>query len=220
MKNIRKDRFNKYRINIYFYKLFILILLFISLFLIFLNNSLFYQNYYKEKLFIKKLFNKNKAHKNKESYIDIDNEINLFEDNNDYSNYSTDIKTIALYLPQYYFMLENDKWWGKNYTEWTNVKKAVPLFYGHHQPRKPGDMKGYLGYYHLTNPEAIKKQIKLAKSHGIYGFGIYYYWFSGKRLLDKPLDIFLLNKYIEFPFLLIWANHNWFHIYNNGKKKL
>ena len=142
-------------------------------------------------------------------YFEIDNEFILYEKNNDYSNFSTNIKTIALYLPQFHSISENDKWWGKGFTEWDNVKKDKPLYKGHYQPRKPGDKLGYLGYYELTNVEVIKKQVKLAKCHGIYGFGIYYYWFSGKRLLEKPLDIFLNNKDIKFNFLLIWANENW-----------
>ena len=141
--------------------------------------------------------------------IEIDNQISLFEDNIDYSNYSSDIKTIALFLPQFHPIKENDKFWGKGFTEWTNVKKAKPLFICHHQPRIPGDEINYLGYYELTNIDVLIKQIKLAKSHGIYGFGIYYYWFSGKILLDKPLNLLLMNKDIHFHFLLIWANENW-----------
>ena len=141
--------------------------------------------------------------------FEIDNEISLFEKNIDFSNSSTDIKTIALYLPQFHSIKENDQWWGKGFTEWTNVKKAVPLYKGQHQPRIPGDNYGYLNYYNLTNPDSIKKQVELAKSHGIYGFGIYYYWFSGKRLLEKPLDIIINHKEINFKFLLIWANENW-----------
>ena len=127
-------------------------------------------------------------------FIDIDNHISLYEENIDFSNNLTDIKTIALYLPQYHSIKENDKWWGKDFTEWKNVKKAKPLYKGHHQPRIPGDETNYLGYYNLTNPRTIKEQVKLAKSHGIYGFGIYYYWFSGKRLLELPLNILLNNK--------------------------
>ena len=141
--------------------------------------------------------------------IEIDNQLSLFENNIDYSNYSSDIKTIALFLPQFHSIEENDKWWGKGFTEWTNVMKAKPLFTCHHQPRVPGDIFNYLGYYELTNSEVLMKQIQLAKSHGIYGFGIYYYWFSGKTLLEKPLNIFLMNKKINFHFLLIWANENW-----------
>lgn len=142
-------------------------------------------------------------------FLQIDNEIDNFENNHDFSEYKSDIKAIALYLPQFHAIKENDEWWGKGFTEWVNVKKAKPLYKGHHQPRKPGDPKDYLEYYELTSVEVLKKQIKLAKSHGIFGFGIYYYWFSGRILLDKPLNILLNNKDIDFPFLLIWANENW-----------
>ena len=152
--------------------------------------------------------------------IEIDNEINLYEKNINFSNLTTDIKPIALYLPQFHSINENDKWWGKGFTEWTNVKKINPLYKGHHQPRIPGDILNYLGYYELTNLEVIKKQIELAKNHGIYGFGIYYYWFSGKKLLETPLDLFLKNKNIDFKFLLIWANENWTRRWNGLNKKI
>ena len=146
--------------------------------------------------------------------IEIDNKIFLYEKNINYSNLTTDIKTIALYLPQFHSIKENDKWWGKGFTEWTNVKSSKPLYKGHHQPRIPGDSLNYLGYYELINLEVIQKQINLAKSHGIYGFGIYYYWFSGRRLLESPLDLFLINKNLDFKFLLIWANENWTRRWN------
>ena len=125
--------------------------------------------------------------------IEIDNQLSLFEKNIDYSNYSSDIKPIALFLPQFHSI-----------KEWTNVKKAKPLYKCHHQPRMPGDFINYLGYYYLNNSDVLMKQIQLAKSHGIYGFAIYYYWFSGKTLLEKPLNLFLLNKNINFHFLLIF----------------
>ena len=147
-------------------------------------------------------------------YIEIDNEIQLYEKNINYSNFETDIKTIALYLPQFHSTKENDEWWGIGFTEWHNVRKAKPLYNKHHQPRIPGDNIQYLGYYDLTDLEVIKKQVELAKSHGIYGFGIYYYWFSGKRLLEKPLDLLLINKEINFKFLLIWANEDWTRRWN------
>lgn len=153
-------------------------------------------------------------------YIEIDNEIQLYEKNINYSNFETDIKTIALYLPQFHSNKENDEWWGIGFTEWYNVRKAKPLYYNHHQPRIPGDNIQYLGYYDLTDLEVIKKQVELAKSHGIYGFGIYYYWFSGKRLLEKPLDLFLNNKDIDFKFLLIWANEDWTRRWNGYEGKL
>ena len=146
--------------------------------------------------------------------IEINNEISLYEKNKDYSKFETEIKTIALYLPQFHSIKENDKWWGRGFTEWYNVRKAKPLYCGHHQPRIPGDNLHYLGYYDLSDVESIKKQINLAKAHGIYGFGIYYYWFSGKRLLEKPLDIILKNIKIEFKFLLIWANEDWTRRWN------
>ena len=142
-------------------------------------------------------------------FIEINNEVSYYENNIDFSNYSSDIKPIALFLPQFHSIKENDNWWGKGFTEWKNVQKGKPLYEGHHQPRIPGDPEHYLGYYELTKSEIIKKQIKLAKSHGIYGFGIYYYWFSGKTLLEKPLLIILNNKDIDFNYLLIWANENW-----------
>ena len=232
-KLIYSNYFNKeeniiIKFNFFFnFKFFIKIILFqILFFLLFFSNKreikfkFFNKNYFK-KIKTNKSYNKSFVNKylpndkkmniitKNISYIDIDNEFDLYENNIDYSNYSTEIKTIALYLPQYHFIKENDQWWEKNFTEWTKVKRAKPLYLGHYQPRKPGDEIHYLGYYYLTNSETIKKQVKLAKSHGIYGFGIYYYWFSGKRLLEKPLDIYLENKDINFPFLLIWANENW-----------
>ena len=141
-------------------------------------------------------------------FFENDNRISEYQKDYDFSGMKTDIKAIALYLPQFHPIEENEKIWGKGFTEWTNVKKCKPSYKGHHQPRIPGDEFGYLGYYDLTNINSIKSQINLAKSHGIYGFGIYYYWFSGKQLLEKPLNLFLkLN--IKFHFLLIWANENW-----------
>ena len=196
--------------------------------LLFLTYFIFYSininiQHYKIVLTNRNKYNNNKNKNNIEkniTFIDIDNEFYLFENNVDYSNYTTDIKAIALYLPQFHYIKENNEWWGENFTEWTNVRKSKPLYKGHHQPRKPGDEEGYLGYYLLTNELIIKKQVKLAKSHGIYGFGIYYYWFSGRRLLEKPLDIYINNKDIDFPFLLIWANENWSKNWNGGNRNI
>ena len=142
-------------------------------------------------------------------YIESEKKISEYEENIDFSNFQTEIKAIALYLPQFHVNKENNKFWGKGFTEWTNVKKGKPRFKGHHQPRIPGDKYGYLFYYDLSDIKAIEKQINLAKNHGIYGFGIYYYWFSGKFLLEKPINIFIKNSYLKFHFLLIWANENW-----------
>lgn len=153
-------------------------------------------------------------------YIEIDNEISLYEKNIDYSNFTTDIKAIALYLPQFHSINENDDWWGKDFTEWHNVRKSKSLYKKHYQPRIPGDNLGYLGYYDLSNEKVIMKQVELAKAHGIYGFGVYYYWFSGKRLLEKPLDLFLNSKEIEFKFLLIWANEDWTRRWNGYEGRI
>lgn len=114
-------------------------------------------------------------------------------------------KVLAYYLPQFHAFPENDEWWGRGFTEWTNIARGVSRFEGHYQPRIPRD----LGFYTLDSNDVLKRQAELAKGGGIYGFVYYYYWFNGKRLLDKPVERFLADDSVDMPFALMWANENW-----------
>ena len=116
-------------------------------------------------------------------------------------------RVIALYLPQYHPIPENDEWWGKGFTEWTNVGRAKPLFKGHEQPKIPTD----LGYYDLRLPIVREQQAQLAREAGIEGFCYWHYWFgNGKQLLADIFDEVLATGSPDFPFCLGWANHSWY----------
>lgn len=119
---------------------------------------------------------------------------------------TTNARVIACYLPQYHPTPENDRWWGKGFTEWTNVGKAKALFRGHYQPRVPAD----LGYYDLRMPEIRDAQAEMARNAGIEGFMYWHYWFgNGKTLLGGPFQEVLKSGKPDFPFCLAWANHSW-----------
>lgn len=119
-------------------------------------------------------------------------------------------RLIAFYLPQFHPIPQNDEWWGKGFTEWTNTASAKPLFNGHNQPNVPAD----LGFYDLRLPEARIAQANLAREHGIEGFCYWHYWFDGKRLLERPFNEVLKSGEPDFPFCLGWANDSWTGIWH------
>ncbi len=115
------------------------------------------------------------------------------------------MKLIAMYLPQFHEIPENNDAWGKGFTEWVNVKKAKPLFLGHHQPRVPQNED----YYDLLEHGVMEKQVDTAKKAGIYGFCFYHYWFGGRMVLEKPAEMLLNNKSMAFHYCFSWANEPW-----------
>ena len=115
------------------------------------------------------------------------------------------VRALALYLPQYHPVPENDEWWGHGFTEWTNVAKARPLFRGHKQPHIPGE----LGFYDLRLAETREAQAQLAREYGVEAFVYWHYWFGGRRLLERPFQEVLKTGKPDLPFCLGWANHSW-----------
>ena len=125
-------------------------------------------------------------------------------------------RILALYLPQFHPIPENDAWWGPGFTEWTNVVKAKPSFRGHVQPKIPAD----LGFYDLRLPETREQQAQLAREAGIEGFCYYHYWFGGKQLLERPFNEVLASGKPDYPFCICWANHSWSNKTWNRKSNL
>ncbi len=119
-----------------------------------------------------------------------------------------------MYLPQYHRIQENDKWWGEGFTEWTNVRKSVPLYSGHIQPRIP------YKYYDLSDSNELIYQMRIAAEYGVDGFSFYHYWFNGKKLLEKPIEDLLKNDEVPIDYCLCWANESWNRRWNNEEKEI
>ncbi len=147
-----------------------------------------------------------------------DNKIYYYENESmgSYDRHKNDPRIVAIYLPQFHPFKENDDTWGKGFTEWANVTSSVPRFVGQHQPVLPSD----LGFYDLRTPGVMKQQIDLAKKYGIYGFQFYYYWFSGKKVMDMPINTILDNPEWDFNFSICWANENWTKKWDGGDNEI
>lgn len=128
-------------------------------------------------------------------------------------SWKSNTKLISFYLPQFHRFPENDNWFGRGFSEWSNVTKAVPQYVGHYQPHLPIDV----AFYNLETTDPMKRQIELAKMYGIYGFSFYYYWFSGKKIMEKPIQKFLEDKSLNIPFFFFWANEPWTRLWGSGE---
>jgi lipopolysaccharide biosynthesis protein len=126
------------------------------------------------------------------------------------------MRLIAFYLPQFHPIPENDGWWGKGFTEWTNTVKAKPMFRGHYQPHIPAD----LGFYDLRVSETREEQAALARAYGIEGFCYYHYWFAGRRILERPLEEVVASGAPDFPFCVCWANQTWTGIWHGAPDRV
>ena len=130
------------------------------------------------------------------------------------NNNNNSAKVLAFYLPQFCPNEFNDKWYGKGFTEWTNVGRAKPLFRGHCQPRVPAD----LGYYDLRVPSVYEQQVELAREANVYGFAYWHYWWNGEMLLNEPAERMLCSQKTDFPFIFAWANESWYKkLWSNNK---
>lgn len=127
------------------------------------------------------------------------------------------VRAIAFYLPQFHPIPENDEWWGKGFTEWTNVAKAESLFPGHYQPHVPAD----LGFYDLRVPDVRQQQADLARLYGLEGFCYWHYWFGdGRRILERPFQEVLASGKPDYPFCLAWANQTWSGIWHGAPNRV